>query len=293
MKGSDKDRVTAKLALIAGEGSLPVALARKLAEEERPPLVLALRDDPEALAPFAGKVIHLRAPSLGRGVREMKAWGAEALIMAGRVPKRVIYCLSALFDPLTRAVLRRSLKDDHSLLGSIVSAFEAEGIRVIPYWQILPEFLAEEGRLAERDPTEAEMRDVECGRDILRVTLPCSFGQAVAVAEGAVVAVEAMEGTDAMIARAGELAGRGVVVKMMRTDQDLRYDLPTVGPATIEGMRRAGLTCLAVEAGRTLILEPEAALSLAGKCDIAVWGLPTLASPMCGVFHTPVRGEGQ
>ena len=263
------------VALIAGEGALPVALARKLSEEGRPPLVLALRDDLEALAPFAGKLIRLWAPSLGRGVKEMKAWGAETLIMAGYVPKRIIYGLPALFDPLTRAVLRRSLKDDHSLLGSIVSAFEAEGIAVIPYWQILPEFLAGEGRLAERAPTEPEMRDIDCGRSILDVTLPCSFGQAVVVAGGAVVAVEAMEGTDAMIERAGALAGRGVVVKMMRADQDLRYDLPTVGPATIEGMRRAGLTCLAVEAGRTLILEPETTLSLAGGYGIAVWGLPS------------------
>ncbi len=261
------------LALIAGEGALPVAIARKLSEEGTPPLILTLRDDLEIFRPLAGKLVHLRAPSLGRCVHEIKAWGAGALIMAGRVPKRVIYCLPALFDPLTRSVLAQSLRDDHSLLGSIVAAFEKEGIQVLPYWQILPEFLAAEGRLAERDPTEREWADVNCGREILRVTLPCSFGQAVTVADGAVVAVEAMEGTDAMIERAGMLAGHGVVVKMMRTDQDMRYDLPTIGPATIEGMRRAGLTCLAVEAGRTLIVDADKTLSLAGEYGIAVVGI--------------------
>lgn len=260
-------------ALIAGEGSLPEAIARKLAAEGTPLLALALRDEPEALAPFAQKLVRLRWPNLGRGVREMKRWGACQVIMAGRIPKRVIYFLPMLFDPLTRSVLRSSLRDDHSLLGSIVAALEKQGLPVIPYWQILPEFLATEGRLAERAPTEAEMRDIECGRDVLRVTLPCSFGQAVVAADGAVVAVEAMEGTDAMIDRAGLLVRRGTVVKMMRRDQDLRYDLPTVGPATIEAMHRAGLTCLAVEAGRTLILEPEETLAAAGRCNIAVWGV--------------------
>ena len=262
-----------RVALIAGEGALPVAIARKLSEEGTPPLILTLRDDLETFRPLAGKLVRLRAPSLGRCVREIKTWGAGALIMAGRVPKRVIYCLPLLFDPLTRSVLARSLRDDHSLLGSIVDAFEREGIQVLPYWQILPEFLAAEGRLAERDPTEKEWADVNCGREILRVTLPCSFGQAVVVADGSVVAVEAMEGTDAMIERAGQLAGRGTVVKMMRTDQDLRYDLPTIGPGTLESMHRAGLTCLAVEAGRTLIVESDVTLSLAGKYGIAVVGI--------------------
>ena len=251
------------IALIAGEGALPEAIARKLAEAGEAPLVLAVRDDLEALAPFARRLVRLRWPSLGRGVREMRRFGAGRVIMAGWIPKRVIYFLPLLFDRLSRSVLAGSLMDDHSLLGAVVRALEREGFSVIPYWQILPEYLAAEGRLAARDPTGAEARDVECGRQVLRVTLPCSFGQA----------VEAMEGTDAMIARAGTLAGRGVVVKMMRRDQDLRYDLPTVGPDTIEGMRRAGLTCLAVEAGRTLILDPDRALSMAGRYGIAVQGI--------------------
>ncbi|MBQ9566243.1 MAG: UDP-2,3-diacylglucosamine diphosphatase LpxI [Synergistaceae bacterium] len=266
-----------RIALIAGEGVLPVALARKLSEGGQPPLILTLRDDTTPLQPFARKLIRLYAPNLGRAAREARDFGADSLIMAGRVPKRIIYSprflWAALTDPLTRSVAARCLRDDHSLLGGVVSALESKGIKVIPYWQILPEFLALEGKLAEREPTPGELKDIECGRAVLRVTLPCSFGQAVVVADGAVVAVEAMEGTDAMIARAGDLAGRGVAVKMMRTDQDLRYDLPTVGPATIEGMRKAGLTCLAVESGRTLILEPDVTLSLAARYHIAVWGI--------------------
>lgn len=262
-----------KLALVAGEGTLPVILARRLAEAGSPPLVLTLRKDTEALAPFASDVVSFRFPNLTRAVRELKARGVTSLILAGRVEKRTIYFLPALFDPITRSVLASADRDDHSLLGAFVEAFEREGVTVVPYWQILPEFLAREGRMSSRSPSGSEREDVACGKKVLEVTLPCSFGQAVVVAEGAVVAVEAMEGTDAMIERAGKLSGRGVVVKMMRRDQDLRYDLPTVGPDTIRLMAAAGLSCLALEADRTLVLEPDVTLSLADQKGIAVWGI--------------------
>lgn len=280
------------IALIAGEGALPVAIAKKLAEDEinkinknYKPLILTLRTgkDAEIFAPYAGKLICLKTPNLSRCVRELKNFGANSLIMAGRVPKKIIYSLPFvfLFDKLTRSVITQSRRDDHSLLGAVVKIFEREGIKVIPYWQILPEFIAPEGNLAEREPTENEFRDINYGREILRVTLPCSFGQAIAVAGGAVLAIEAIEGTDEMIKRAGfflpkskNKSGKsGVIVKMMREDQDLRYDLPTVGVKTIEAMHDAGLTCLAVEAGRTLIIEPDETLKRAGKYNIAVWGI--------------------
>lgn len=267
-----------KIALIAGEGGLPLEIARRLRDRGSSVVVITLRDDPETFGPLSEAVVRLRFPSLGRVVREAKRHGAKSLIMAGNIPKRTIYLLPALFDPLTRSVLSERRRDDHALLGTIVAAFEREGIDVLPYWQILPEFLAPEGRLGTRAPTEAERQDVRYGADILRVTLPCSFGQAIVVADLAVVAIEAMEGTDAMIERCGALSGRGVLVKMMRTDQDARYDLPTVGPGTIESMRRAGLTCLAVEAGRTLVPEPERTLAQADACGIAVWGIQACPS---------------
>ena len=261
------------IALIAGQGILPVEIAKKLRELQSETLILALRDDLETLRPYASRLVHMSSPNLGRGLREIKSFGADSVIMAGRIPKQLIYCLPLLFDPLSRSVLRRCLHDDHSLLGAIVNAFEAEGVKVIPYWQILPEFIAQKGKLSEREPTPKEQKDIAYGIEILRVTLPCSFGQSVSVADGAVIAIEAMEGTDKMILRAGELVGRGVVVKMMREDQDMRYDLPTVGVRTLENMKKAGLTCLAVESGRTLILEPEEFFALAEKYNIAVWGI--------------------
>ena len=264
------------IALIAGEGALPLAIAQKLDK----PLILTLRrsrSEAESLEAYAGKLVCMNSPNLGRCVREIKNFGADTLIMAGRVPKRFIYSMPfvILFDKLTRDIIKQSSRDDHSLLGAIVKVFEREGIKVMPYWQILPEFIAAKGKLASREPSLNEFKDIDYGCEILRVTLPCSFGQAVAVSGGCVLAVEAMEGTDAMIQRAGSLSGGkgGVVVKMMRDDQDLRYDLPTIGIKTIQAMHEAGLTCLAIQAGRTLIIEPDETLNLASKYNIAVWGI--------------------
>jgi DUF1009 family protein len=273
-RGSD---TPAKCAIIAGEGVLPVEIAKRLAEGGSRPLVLTMRRDGDAFRETADPLVRLRYPSLSRVIEEIRRHGVRNVIMAGRVPKKLIY-LPALFDPLALRLLARRVRDDHSLLAAIVEILEEAGIAVLPYWQILPEFIAPEGQLSRRRPTADEVRDFEYGAAVLKVTLPCSFGQALVVADGAVVAVEAMEGTDATIERAGTLAAKGVLVKMMRVDQDPRYDLPTVGPETIKNMARAGLTCLAVEARRTLVVDAEETFALAERRGIAVWGLPCQCS---------------
>jgi DUF1009 family protein len=266
-----------KNAVVAGEGLLPVEIARRLTLQGCSPLVLTLRDDDRVFEEISDPLVRLRYPSLSRVIKEVRRHGVQNVILAGRVPKKLIY-VPALFDPLILKLLARSGRDDHSLLASVVAALEEEGITVVPYWHILPECLASEGALGHRRPTANEARDFEYGATVLKTTLPCSFGQALVVADGAVVAVEAMEGTDATIRRAGELVPKGVLVKMMRVDQDFRYDLPTVGPETIENMARAGLTCLALEANRTLIVDVEKTFALAQCHDIALWGLPCQSS---------------
>ena len=250
------------IALIAGEGVLPVEIAKKLHK----PLIIALRDDPEILEPYAGKLIHLKIPNLTRGIKEIKSWGADKLIMAGRIPKKIIYLMPFFFDKLARKILKNSLRDDHSLLGSVVKVFEDENIKV----------MAPSGTLSKRSPNEKELKDIEYAKKILSITLPLSFGQAVCVADEAVVADEAMEGTDMMIKRAGTLSHKGVIVKMMKENQDMRYDLPTVGTKTLENMHSSGLTCLAVEAKKTLIMEPEKFFDIADKFNIAVIGVNEL-----------------
>ena len=276
LKKPQNSDTRAKCALIAGEGVLPVEIARRLTEGGARPLVITMRRDGDVFREISDPWVHLRCPSLSRVIKEIRRHGAQSVIMAVRVPKKLIY-LPALFDPLALRLLAKRTRDDHSLLAGIVEIFEEAGISVLPYWHILPEFIAPEGQLSRR-PTADEIRDFEYGAAVLKVTLPCSFGQALVVADGAVVAVEAMEGTDAAIERAGNLVAKGVLVKMMRVDQDPRYDLPTVGPDTIKNMARAGLTCLAVEARRTLVVDAEKTLALAERHNIAVWGLPCQCS---------------
>ncbi len=291
-------------ALIAGEGGLPLLLAAHASRSGFSLVVYCLGD--RSVFDGLRGVEAVSLPSSGREgaprsgidlratIQDMLRRGVRAVTLAGTVPKRRIY--EASLDPSLRALLEKGNNDDHSLLGRIVAAFESAGLRVLPYTSFLAENLAPEGTIAGRTPSEGESSDIECGRSILSVTLPLSFGQSVVVARGAVVAIEAMEGTDAMIRRAGELLGRaraevdsgarpvcgGVVVKMMRADQDERYDVPVVGVPTLEAMRSAGLTCLAVEAGRTLLLDPETFKKRADMLGIAVFGIHGASVPLSG-----------
>ena len=262
-----------RIAVIAGEGVLPLEIAKRLTEHGKAPLVITMRNDTDSFQGIADPLVCMRYPKLGYAINEMRKHGVQSVIMAGRVSKKLIY-IPALFDALTLKYLARISHDDHSLLAAAVDIIESNGISVLPYWHILPEFLASEGQLGHRPPTEKETRDFEYGVSVLKITLPCSFGQALVVADEAIVAIEALEGTDDMIKRAGNLIPKGTLVKMMRSDQDLRYDLPTVGPKTIENMAESGLSCLALEARRTLIVDSGKFFDLARAKDIAVWGLP-------------------
>ncbi|MDI9388124.1 MAG: UDP-2,3-diacylglucosamine diphosphatase LpxI [Synergistota bacterium] len=269
-------------ALVAGGGELPVLIARQASRLGVPLLVYCTGDT----APFAS-IAGVEAMPLPAGgldmsaaLREMIRRGADSVILAGMVPKNLIY--AELPDPLLKEVVEGGGMDDHSLLGRVVAAFESAGLEVLPYAALLGDSLAPEGHIAGRPPSAGEMEDVEVGRKVLSAILPLSFGQGVVVARGAVVAVEAMEGTDAMIRRAGDLVNEraehgaspgGVLVKMMRPDQDPRFDVPVVGVDTIRNMKSAGLTCLAVESGRTLLLDADRFRELAGPLGISVVGV--------------------
>mgnify|MGYP000845676177 CR=1 FL=1 len=294
-------------ALIAGEGALPLLVAEYASRSGLQLTVYCLGDRSAYVGLCGVEAVPLPScegnDSDTRGgldlratIQDMLRRRVGAVTLAGTVPKRMMY--EARLDPSLRALLAGGNNDDHSLLGRIVGAFESAGLRVLPYTSYLADSLAPEGHVAGRDPSDAEAADIEYGRSVLSVTLPLSFGQSVVVAGGAVVAVEAMEGTDAMIRRAGELLGSrsgkagvdvpvpatggGVVVKMMRCDQDERYDVPVVGLSTLETMRDAGVSCLAVEAGRTLLLHPETFRERAAMWRIAVVGISGGSTPLSG-----------
>lgn len=262
-----------KIGLIAGEGMLPVSIAEQLSKNGDAPVLYNLRQDFEPLRAFCCEIVDIQRPNLGAAIKSMRTLGVDRVIMAGRVPKSLMF-KPALLDFTSQKFLASLLfRDDHSLLGAIVDFFEKEGFKVISYKDIVPQLLAREGHIAGRCPTKTETEDAKYGFDICSKLVPLSFGQSVAVNNGAVIAVEAIEGTDRMIARAGELSRGGTVAKMMRLDQDERYDIPTVGPDTLCNMAAAGLTCLAVHADWTLIMEPERFMRLADEKNISVIGV--------------------
>lgn len=260
-------------ALIAGEGTLPVAIASRLTDMGEPPVVYSIREKIGELSRYSLDIIRLTKPDFGFAINDMRSRGVQNIIMAGAVSKTLVFKPS-LFDLTTQKFLAGLLfRDDHSLLGAIVDFFEKQGFRVLSYKDIVPDLLAREGHLAGRAPSKDERSDAAYGFSICKTLVPLSFGQTIVVNKRAVIAVEAMEGTDATLLRAGSLCKGGVVVKMMRTDQDERFDIPTVGPETLYKMAQAKLTCLAVHAGWTLVMDPEKFRKIAEDENISVIGV--------------------
>lgn len=272
--------ISGVLALIAGKGLLPEAVARG-AFSAGIPLVIYTPGSfgKENVLPSVERVDLLSLPgadgklNLGALLADMKRREVAAVTLAGLVHKENIY--GSLGGAAFAQILASESNDDHALLGRIVGAFETAGFPVISCTAFLSDFFAIEGHIAGPAMSDRDREDVLCGRKILSVTLPLSFGQAVVISAKAVVAVEAMEGTDGMIRRCGPLLGGagGVVVKMMRSDQDDRFDMPTVGPDTLTAMADNGLTALALEAKRTIILDKKRFSSLAAELSISVEGL--------------------
>jgi DUF1009 family protein len=260
------------VALIAGEGALPEEIASRLSALGEKPVVYALREDCGALVEHAEAIIPVFKTELAASLKDMAVRGIKKVMLAGYVPKTLMYRPEMLDDMARKLVEGLENRDDHSLLGSIVAIFEKFGFEVTGYTDILNDLLAPSGFIAGRKPDGDELADIAYGVEIARVTAPLSFGQSVVVHKRSVVAVEAMEGTDATILRSGGLCRKGVLIKMIKPGQDSRFDIPVVGPLTLQLMKRAGLSCLAVHACHTLIMAMDEFAAVAREFGIAVTG---------------------
>lgn len=261
------------IGLIAGEGELPLEIAGNLSRTGYAPAIYTFMEDIPGIRALSSRYVRITEPSLGKLADDLLNDGIDAVMLAGRVPKALMFRPDMMDSVLRSVIASLNARDDHSLLGAIVAYFESRGIQVLSYREVIPGLMAPLGHIAGRSPDTGEKDDILYGIRIASAIVPLSFGQTVIVRERSVVAVEAMEGTDAAIERAGRIAGAGVVVKMMRPDQDERYDLPTVGPGTLSQMRDWGITCLAVEAGRTIILGADSFKESAESWNIAVTGI--------------------
>jgi hypothetical protein len=258
--------------IIAGGGRLPFVAAAEARAQGRRVVAVAVQGETDPGLAEAVDALHwVHLGQLGAVVKHLRREGATEAVMLGKVA--ITHLFSGIRPDLTmaRVLFRaRDLRGD-SLLEAIADALEGEGIRVLETPAFLGPLVVRAGVLTRRAPSAGERKDIALGRDVARQVAALRIGQTVVVKRGTVVAVESVEGTDAAIRRGGELArGRVVVVKVARPDQDLRFDLPTIGPETLTALRDARATVLAVEAGRTLLLERERFVAEANAAKLAV-----------------------
>lgn len=272
-----------KLGLIAGGGDLPVEIAQHCERSGRPLFVVRLKGFAgEGLAPFAGAEIGIA--ELGKCIKALKRAGCRAVCLAGQVARPDF---SSLVPDLRGiSVLPRAIaaarRGDDALLRLLVGEFEKEGFAVEGAHEVMADLSLPRGRLGRHAPDEAAYADARKALAVAREIGRLDIGQAAVVADGLVLAVEAQEGTDAMLARVAGLpahlrgtpgAGRGVLAKAPKPIQETRVDLPTIGRATVEGVARAGLAGIVGETGRLLVLDRDATIALADSLGVFILGV--------------------
>ncbi|MCD6362734.1 MAG: UDP-2,3-diacylglucosamine diphosphatase LpxI [Synergistetes bacterium] len=258
---------SANLGLIAGEGKLPLFIYERL---DSKPVVVGLGSFAEGL-----KVdLTLDRADIDALISFLKEREVNVIFLAGKVPKTWIFDPSKLTSRSLAFLKSLKERSDHEILRRLVELFEMEGFIVGDYRQVIKDLLAPRGSFGSREPTQDEWRDISYGFNIAKRMAAMSFGQTVVLKKGAVLAVEAIEGTDEAIRRGAKYGGDGViVVKVVKEGQDLRYDLPTVGIETIKIMKEVKASCLAVEAGVTILLDRDEMLKMASESGIALVGV--------------------
>jgi DUF1009 family protein len=267
------------LGLIAGNGRFPFLAAAGARRAGRRVVALAIRE--EASPDLESEVDELHwigLGQLGRGIEILQKAGAREAVMAGQVKHRQIFSGIVPDLKLLGVLARLAFQNTDSLIGAVAEALSRDGITLLPSVAFLGDQLAVTGPMTRRRPDREERRDVEYGETVARTLAGLDLGQTAVVKHRAAVALEAMEGTDETIRRAGRIAGPGTaVVKVSKPRQDMRFDVPVVGPGTLEAMREAGSRVLALDAGRTLLIDREAFLARADTDGVAIVGLDPAA----------------
>jgi len=242
-------------------------------------VVAAIKEETFPEIESCGYPVHwLGLGQLARLVRLFKETGVRKAIMAGQVKHAQIF--SSSVPDLTMLKMLASLKQKNTdaLIGGVARVLREEGIDLIDSTALLKPHMAPEGKLTRRGLNSRESADLEFGRPVAHKIALMDIGQTIVLRDRAVVAVEAMEGTDSVILRAGQLAGKRdlTVIKVSKPKQDMRFDVPVVGVATVQNMIQNGATALVIDAHRTLLMDREALVRLADQNDIAIAALPPL-----------------
>jgi UDP-2,3-diacylglucosamine hydrolase len=273
----------ARVGIVAGNGSFPFLVLEAARAMDYDVTVIAVQEeasrDLEAEARRLGASLHwVSLGHLGKAIKLLRKDGVTQAVMAGQVKHTKIF--SGIVPDLTllSVLMRLKAKNTDALIAAVADVMRDRGIELMDSTRFLAPLLAREGSLARRAPSEEEAADFAFGYRMADVIAGLDIGQTIVVKDQAVVAVEAMEGTDEVIARAGRLAGAGTrVVKVAKPGQDMRFDVPVVGVATIRAMQEAGATAISIDAGRTLVLDGGAFVEAADRAGIAVAGRPAPA----------------
>jgi DUF1009 family protein len=272
-----------RIGLIAGNGSFPLLVLDAARAQGFDVIVAAIKEEasPEIDQHGAAAVHWLSLGELSKLIETFQREGVRRAIMAGQVKHKQIFSSIRPDWKLAKLLLSLGTRNTDSLLGAVAQTLAEEGITLENSTSFLEPLLARAGILTKRSPSPLEKKNIEYGRTVARLLAQYDIGQTVVVAESACVAVEAMEGTDATIGRAGEIMrslvgeastlGRELtVVKIAKPNQDMRFDVPVVGVKTIESMRSAGATCLALDARKCLLLDGDTIIVAADSAGIAI-----------------------
>ena len=274
-----------KIGLIAGNGKFPLLVLDAARSKGVQVVVAAIKEETSAEIEQHGAaaVYWLSLGELSKLIETFKNAGVTQAIMAGQVKHKQIFSSIKPDWRLAKLLLALTTRNTDSLIGAVGKVLSDEGITLMSSTALLEPMLASEGVLTQRGPSDTEQTNITYGRAVAHHLARFDIGQTVVIAEAACIAVEAMEGTDAAIVRAGELMkspslgqepstlSRGLtVVKVAKPNQDMRFDVPVVGLHTIETMKQAGASCLALDAGRCLMLDKEAVLAAANEGGICI-----------------------
>ena len=268
-----------KLGLIAGNGRFPFLVLDAARAQGYDVTIVAAKEEtfPElndAAARHGAPIHWISLGHLGTCIEILQDAGVSHAVMAGQVKHTKLFAGGIIPDLTFLRVLKQlTSKNTDGLIGAVANVLRDRGIELMDSTALLQPLLARSGVLSRRAPTPEEQSDLDFGYQMADAIAALDVGQTIAVKQRAVVAVEAMEGTDAVIARAGQLAGPGVsVIKVAKPRQDMRFDVPVIGVATIRAMRDAGASALSVDAAKTLMVDGDAVVAAANDAGIAIVG---------------------
>lgn len=268
------DLTLMKYGLIAGNGAFPFLVAEGAKRQGVAMSVVAIKEEADPkIEEVADEVLWVGIGQLGKMISFFKEQGVTKAIMAGQVKHVQIFSGAVPDMRMFKMLWNLPQRNTDALIGGVADELAKDDIELIDSTFFIQDRLAQKGILSKRKPDETEVGNIEYGLEVASGIAGMDLGQTIVVRAKACVAIEAMEGTDATIRRAGELAkGKLTVVKVAKPNQDMRFDVPVIGVPTIETMIEAGATCISVTAGKTLIFDREEMLTLADNHKIAVVG---------------------